>query len=70
MVGPTDTEEELVRQQISILYAKVLGAHAESDSSDVDAAWDLFSQFSEEDPEEAWKTLLAAMFQSPEILFY
>ena len=70
LVEPSLTSEAPIRQQISILYAKILGVQTATDSEDVDAAWDLFSQFSQEDPELAWKTLIAAMLQSPEILFY
>ena len=50
---------------------RIYGLPLESTDEAIDDAYTLWSQVEQaEDSTTAWKTLLAAMFQSPDILFY
>ena len=53
------------------LHEDIMGISTDAASEDVDAAWELWNAFAAaNDTREAWKTLIAAMLQSPEVLFY
>jgi len=66
-----EQDEEIIRQQISLLFARILNVEAAPDSNDVSAAYELWNNIATStNTAEAWETLLTALFQSPEILFY
>lgn len=70
-VSLSTTDEVSVRAQLQKLHLQILGENVTTDSAEIDASWGLFSAIlSNSDTETAWKTLLSAMLQSPDVLYY
>lgn len=72
LVEPSDTNESLIREQIGNLHSKIFGMQVEPDAEDVDMAFELFELVYADggSNRDAWKALIAAMLQSPDILYY
>ena len=70
-VDRTTTDEATVREELVHLHGRIFGMEVGANSSDVDDALALWQAVADADsPELAWKTVIAAMLQSPEVLFY
>jgi hypothetical protein len=66
-----EQDEEIVRMQITRLFERILQVETDPDSTEITAAYELWANFTTPtDTTTAWETLLAALFQSPEVLFY
>jgi hypothetical protein len=72
LVSDTDTEESLVREQLSVLHQRILARTAPPDGPDVDATYELFQAALEHsgDVPRAWKVTLTALLQDVEIAYY
>ena len=65
------TDEAEVRAELVQLHARIFGMTVPADGADVDDALALWQTVADADgPELAWKTVIAAMLQSPEVLYY
>lgn len=71
-VGPTDTDEPVVRAQLVDLHAALYAEVLDARDAAIDADWALFADTltRTRDPDTSWKVVLAAMLQSPELLTY
>ena len=70
-VDRTTTDEATVRAELVHLHSRISGLSVAADSPDVDDALALWQAVAESDsPTLAWKTVIAAMLQSPEVLYY
>jgi hypothetical protein len=66
-----ERDEAALRAQLVALHARVLGEDVATDGPEVAADLALWTAVrARRDPEAAWKALLTAMFQSPQLLFY
>jgi hypothetical protein len=73
LVSATDTEEGLVRDQISALHLRILARVVEPDGPEVDATYELFQaalDHASGDVTRAWKVTLTALLQDVEIAYY
>lgn len=73
LVGATDTEEGLVREQLSALHLRIFGRTALPDGPEVDASYELFQAALDHaagDVTRAWKVTLTALLQDVEIAYY
>jgi hypothetical protein len=72
LVEPTTIDAPTVRAQLAALHLRILGEVAAIDGPEVDASYALFSGAlaGGSSPESAWKTVIAAFFQDPRMLFY
>jgi hypothetical protein len=73
LVGETDTEEDLVREQIAALHLRILARVVEPDGPDVDQTYELFQAALDHaggDVARAWKVTLTALLQDVEIAYY
>ena len=65
------TDEAVVREQLVALYLDVLSLVVTEDSSEVDAAYALFTgSLAEADASTAWTITLSALLQDPRLLHY
>jgi len=70
-VDSTTTDEDIVRAELVHLHGRIFGTIVTPNSPDVDDALALWQAVADADsPQLAWKTVIAAMLQSPEVLFY
>ena len=70
-VDDSTTDEAAVRSELAHLHARILGMPVSDNSVDVDDALVLWQAVADIDgPVLAWKTVVAAMLQSPEVLYY
>ncbi len=71
-VDPTATDEAVVKEQLAIFHARVLGELVSADSEDVAQSFALWSAALAEsgDVRRAYKTLLAAMMQDVRVAYY
>lgn len=70
-VEPDTVDEASVKAQLSQLSLVVFGQSAAPDSEEVAQLWTLWEAVNaSSDPPTAWTTTLAAMFQSPDMMFY
>lgn len=71
-IGPNDSGEAMVREQIADLYLRLFGESVDDDSEDVDATYALFAAALQRgsDPTRAWKVTLTAMLQDVRIAYY
>ena len=72
MVGPSDTDETLVRAQLVWLHKRILGEIVEPMHDDVSETFQLFADalVHSGDVERAWKTTLTAMMQDLRVSYY
>ena len=73
VVEPGDTEEALLRDQLSWLHARLYGELVESDAVEVDESLDLFLAalaIADGDSHRAWETTLTAMLQDHRVVTY
>jgi hypothetical protein len=71
-VAATDSDEEMVRAQLSGLYRRIYGARVPAHSAELDDGYQLFTDALAKSGEvaRAWKVTLAGMLQDPRILYY
>ncbi len=70
-VTAATTDEASIKAQLVDLHMRVLREHVDINSSEVQESYDLWQIVATvSDNETAWKTVLMAFFQSPDILFY
>jgi hypothetical protein len=71
-VTPTDTDEDLVREQIAVLHLRILAHSVEPDGPEVSATYELFQAALDHssDVTRAWKVTLTALLQDVEIAYY
>ena len=70
-IDPAETDEDRIGEEIAYLHMRIYGLPLESNNADVDDAYSLWQQAEQVfNTESAWKTLLAAMFQSPDVILY
>lgn len=70
-IDDAQSDESTIREELVSLHMRIYGAPLESTDEAIDDAYMLWSQVQQDFGQtEAWKALLGAMFQSPDILFY
>jgi len=72
VVGPNDSGESEVRDQIADLYLDLYGQLVDTDSEEVDETYALFegALAVSNDPSRAWKVTLTAMLQDVSVAYY
>jgi hypothetical protein len=71
-ITPSETDETAVRNQLVALHAAIFALDVASDSPEIDAAYQLFTQAlaASNDAERAWKLTISALLQHPRMAFY
>jgi hypothetical protein len=66
------TDEAAVRGQLAALHLRILGQFVLGDSPEVDRSYQLFTDALALDgtPDAAWKLVISALLQDPQMLFY
>ncbi len=72
LVGPLDTDESAIREQIAVLHDRILAEDVGPDDPVVDATWELWRATHERagETETAWKVVVAALLRDPRMMFY
>jgi len=68
----TDTDEQVVREQLALLHARISSELVAADSPQVDRTWELWSgaHALSGDPHRAWVLTLSALLQDARMVFY
>jgi hypothetical protein len=71
LVEPSDTDEGVVREQLIVLHERLYGALAAQGDEAIDELYTLWSALNASaNQAEAWKGVITAMLQSPDVIFY
>jgi len=72
LVEADTTDEQVVREQLAWLHARILGEFLEPDDAELDLSYELWlaAQDLHGTATEAWVVTLTALFQDPRFLFY
>jgi hypothetical protein len=71
LVEENDTDEVKVRDQLTQLHMQVYGRVVGSDAEAITDLYELWSAVaSGSSPADGWKSVLTAMFQAPDVVFY